>query len=263
MKQNKITFMVGPHEIGRYGNEVSRLYSTKEVKFALAKRIKSNSFKNISALIGCRDLLMNCIREDVLRLDDIDFGKTELVFYKHVDKGAKRPLRDRVESAVRLLNTLEKANKWKRTCGFEIDKAVSQNEGDRVHEPFSKYNTVYIVGSKMWINNMYFMYMYVLLIRAFLDDDTGYLKDADTLPKFIKAVIKTTDDNGDPITSTISYTQGLNHWETVFKNRRKLFRGFKPLSTYGSPMEPDGIYRLTSCSCGFGVLNRRMSKLIE
>jgi len=257
----KVDLMIGPHIIGPrdYNNEVTALYDAAETKFALAEENHDGDVKNVCAFLGCRDLLANCVSDLYGRPNKVP-SATRLLFYKQ--RCPKIPLIKRAERAAHLLRSIERDNKWKRTRVFTIYE-VLENEDTEAQGCFTADTTVYIRGSKMWIKNVYFFYMYIHIIRAFISDNAGHLAGVNTFDDFKKAVVIKRDGDGTPVTGLITHIRGIDYWPLVFQRRRELFNGQTIKKLYVHEHGTDGIYQLTSGASCIAKVRRRFNEILQ
>lgn len=257
--------------IGRYVCEVGGVYSTTNTYFAWGKLKNGNNVaRNISAFLGCRDLLVNVVRSNYL-LEDLPELRTELIFSKKYNKKHLKfgSLMDRAEDAIRFLNVIEQRNRWKRSIVVPITttEGVKSNRTDVSDRwspsAFRPDSLIYVVGSKCWKNNVYFLYMYLHIIRAFLGDYARRLKGILEWPDFMTAIQNTRDRYNNPDSSWVTYTDDMDKWPIIWNNRRKLFRGLTMKDMYISSGMNDGIFALTCGDAKIKVVKERFSKLME
>jgi hypothetical protein len=247
---------MGPHG---YNSEVSSMYRTIETKFAIAEEVSTGVVKNVSVFLGCRDLLTVCVKELYARSGKVP-DATMLFFYK--EKNSGHTLLNRVSRAVKLLNTIERENKWKRTKAYTIGKVLENNDSE-AKGCFTPKTTVYIKGSKMWIKNIYFYYMYVHILRAFIAEKDDKFRHAKTLSDFIDIAVVERNSDGRPTRGLIAHVNGIDHWPLVFQHRRKLFKGQTIKNLYRPEDDTiDGIHCLTTGSGRVEKVNQRFAKLL-
>ena len=257
----EVDLMIGPHSIGPndYHSEVSAMYGTSETKFAIAEEVKANVVKNVSAFLGCRDLLVNCVRELYARSNTVP-NATRLLFYKQ--HNTRHTLIEKVSAAAKMLNSIERENKWRRTRVFSIGE-VLENDDDEAQGCFTDKTTVYVRGSKMWIKNVYFYYMYIHILRAFVNDSKGILLGAKTLADFEKQVVTKRNSDGYAVDGLISHIRGIDYWPLVFQHRRDLFKGQTIKRLYVHENGTDGIHELTNSNAQVQKVKQRFEKLIN
>jgi len=242
-------FRINRESIGDYASEIEYPYLTTNVYFALAKEI-DNKVTNISAFLGCRDLLIGSIRRKAYS-EAPAANKTELLFYKQYKSYEQGNIFDRLVDAVTLLNVIERRNRWKHTQVYAATAVEDRNATGRQKGIYDKKFMAYVSGSRCWRNNIYFMYMYIHIIRAFANDFDRKLHGVTKWKDFIHTA------------RWMSYTSGMDRWPLIWQNRRRLFKGVLQKEMYKNIWDTDGIFRLTEESCAINRINSRYKKLIK
>jgi len=121
-----------------------------------------------------------------------------------------------IKHAVKLLNKLEKTLKWKRTKLQRCIKPRSCAKGTKLW---------LITGSRCWVNNPYFMYIYLAVFKVMVGwpEDLKYgTKTVQDL--FVLAKKKLT--NGYP------QYEHMPEWLDVVRHRKEIFEGFTTKTLY-------------------------------
>jgi len=243
--RKKLILNLGNRHIGSYANEINTdIYNIDTTFFAFAYEEGDNTVTNNCVFVSCRDTLVAANKKGYLR-NEMDYSSTNLIIYRRLKN---EDLHERMLMAKTLLNTIEKANKWKRSKVYKIDEI-------KIHPTMTDIRTKggqaeYIVGSKCWIQNMYFLYAYVQILRAF-SDLGNKLEGITTLKQFAKKV------TGD---IPIKNNYGIGKWQAIFQKRLKLFKGVTPKKMY-SLMANDGIQTLCSDCTAIDIVNKRFKEM--
>lgn len=244
--KNGLTLKMGPKKIRAHTNEIPHpTYKINSTYFAIAYELEDNVVTNNCIFTKCRDVLTNAIKENYLR-KKMDYSATKVLLFKYDSDDI---LHRRALMAKKLLNSIEKKNKWVRSKVYRITKVV--NHPDIELNSCAQFE--YIVGSRCWIRNIYFFYAYIQILRAFIQKGDA-LKGVDTLDKFAATV-------GHHGEEQISHNVGIERWEKLFQKRLSIFKGVSVDSMY-RVHDCDGIERLCSGNSSIPEVRKRFAKVI-
>ncbi len=223
-------------------------YENSKFCFAACSDIENGSVKQLFTTAGCREGVIANYRRCVTGKDNANapskrrtslmvwIGKGNQTHPHKADGSSGRMnitygeyLKKCMDTAVLILNALEKRNKWLRTQVYETTHSLN------------KSNVIYYFrGSRWWQYAPHTLSMYMLIIRLSKHPNLHKLRKNSSVDTIIKAItsINSGNDSG--------HAKTAGNWVPLLDNRKTIYKGRELVDNWNAVSSgSEGIRRLT------------------